>query len=165
MSMTERMREPLAHRRGLRQDEHDDPDDVKLPELNLIRYGGDGDRSVVVCGWFAYEREVPNPPGGGAPEYFPFAGGAAAERPLDGAVDPACRPLPGFHAYATRARLVVGGTGPRGKDRETAATWARRQQALLKRCRLNGLARDGKYSLSPSDEPRSPSKSFILRKL
>jgi hypothetical protein len=78
--MTERMREPLAHRRGLRQDEHDDPDDVKLPELNLIRYGGDGDRSVVVCGWFAYEREVPNPPGGGAPGYFVrrWGGGRAA---------------------------------------------------------------------------------------
>jgi AraC family transcriptional regulator, alkane utilization regulator len=34
---------------------------VKLPELNLIRYGGAGERSVVVCGWFAYEREVSNP--------------------------------------------------------------------------------------------------------
>jgi len=31
--------------------------------------------------------------------------------------------------------------------------------------RLSGLARDGKSSLSPSDEPRSPSKSPILRKL
>jgi AraC-like DNA-binding protein len=34
---------------------------VKLPELNLIRYGGQGDQAVVVCGWFAYERDVPNP--------------------------------------------------------------------------------------------------------
>jgi AraC family transcriptional regulator, alkane utilization regulator len=34
---------------------------VKIPELNPIRYGGQGARVVVVCGWFAYERDVPNP--------------------------------------------------------------------------------------------------------
>jgi len=43
---------------------------VKLPELNLIRYGGDGDRSVVVCGWFAYEREVSNPLVAALPKIF-----------------------------------------------------------------------------------------------
>ncbi|MES2480503.1 MAG: AraC family transcriptional regulator [Pseudomonadota bacterium] len=43
---------------------------VKLPELNLIRYGGDGDRSVVVCGWFAYEREVSNPLVAALPNIF-----------------------------------------------------------------------------------------------
>jgi AraC-like DNA-binding protein len=43
---------------------------VKLPDLNLIRYGGEGDRSVVVCGWFAYEREVPNPLVAALPNIF-----------------------------------------------------------------------------------------------
>lgn len=33
----------------------------RLPELARVRYGGHGERSVVVCGWFAYERDVPNP--------------------------------------------------------------------------------------------------------
>jgi AraC-like DNA-binding protein len=33
----------------------------RVPELERIRYGGDGDRTVLVCGWFTYESDVPNP--------------------------------------------------------------------------------------------------------
>lgn len=33
----------------------------RLPELRRLRYGGAGDRTVVVCGWFSYERDTPNP--------------------------------------------------------------------------------------------------------
>jgi AraC family transcriptional regulator, alkane utilization regulator len=43
---------------------------VKLPELAPIRYGGQGDRAVLVCGWFAYEREVPNPLVAALPRMF-----------------------------------------------------------------------------------------------
>lgn len=34
---------------------------IRMPELNLVRYGGDGERAVLVCGWFSYERDLPNP--------------------------------------------------------------------------------------------------------
>ncbi len=34
---------------------------LQMPELNLVRYGGDGERALLVCGWFAYEPDVPNP--------------------------------------------------------------------------------------------------------
>jgi AraC family transcriptional regulator, alkane utilization regulator len=34
---------------------------VKLPELARARYGGSGAATVVVCGWFAYERDVRSP--------------------------------------------------------------------------------------------------------
>jgi AraC family transcriptional regulator, alkane utilization regulator len=34
---------------------------VRLPELAQVRYGGDGQGTVLVCGWFAYERDVPHP--------------------------------------------------------------------------------------------------------
>lgn len=34
---------------------------VQLPELGRVRYGGDGERSVVACSWFAYERGMTNP--------------------------------------------------------------------------------------------------------
>ncbi len=34
---------------------------VRLPELAPVRYGGEGARTVVVCGWFAYERGAANP--------------------------------------------------------------------------------------------------------
>ena len=33
----------------------------RMPELAPVRYGGDGERTVVVCGWFAYEGDLPNP--------------------------------------------------------------------------------------------------------
>ena len=35
--------------------------DPRVPELARLRYGGDGERTVLVCGWFAYESEVPDP--------------------------------------------------------------------------------------------------------
>ena len=31
---------------------------LKIPELSLTRYGGEGAATVVVCGWFAYERQI-----------------------------------------------------------------------------------------------------------
>ncbi len=34
---------------------------LRTPALNRVRYGGDGERAVLVCGWFAYERELNNP--------------------------------------------------------------------------------------------------------
>lgn len=39
----------------------DDAIEVKVPDLKTLRYGGEGDRTVVVCGWFAYERDVASP--------------------------------------------------------------------------------------------------------
>ncbi len=35
--------------------------DPRVPELSRLRYGGDGERTILVCGWFAYEGEVPDP--------------------------------------------------------------------------------------------------------
>ncbi len=34
---------------------------VKLPDLARARYGGPGASTVVVCGWFAYERDLRSP--------------------------------------------------------------------------------------------------------
>lgn len=34
---------------------------VRLPETAPVRYGGDGERTVLVCGWFAYEDDMPHP--------------------------------------------------------------------------------------------------------
>lgn len=35
--------------------------DPRVPELARLRYGGSGERTVLVCGWFACESEVPHP--------------------------------------------------------------------------------------------------------
>lgn len=34
---------------------------TRLPDLNCVRYGGDGARTLLVCGWFAFEQEMVNP--------------------------------------------------------------------------------------------------------
>jgi AraC-like DNA-binding protein len=34
---------------------------LKLPELAPLRYGGEGEATSLVCGWFAYEGEAANP--------------------------------------------------------------------------------------------------------
>lgn len=34
---------------------------LKLPDLALTQYGGKGAQTLVVCGWFAYERDVATP--------------------------------------------------------------------------------------------------------
>jgi AraC-like DNA-binding protein len=54
---------------------------VKLPELSRIRYGGEGDRTVVVCGWFAYERKVPHPLVATLPRIFRSAVGRRPSGP------------------------------------------------------------------------------------
>ncbi|AGU51815.1 transcriptional regulator, AraC family [Variovorax paradoxus B4] len=42
----------------------------RAPELERIRYGGDGDRTVLVCSWFAYEGDAPNPLMANIPRLF-----------------------------------------------------------------------------------------------
>ena len=42
----------------------------RAPELERIRYGGDGDRTVLVCSWFAYEGDAPNPLMANIPSLF-----------------------------------------------------------------------------------------------
>ncbi len=34
---------------------------LDIPCVAPVRYGGSGDSTLLVCGWFAYERDVPNP--------------------------------------------------------------------------------------------------------
>jgi AraC-like DNA-binding protein len=33
----------------------------QIPSVERIRYGGDGDATIIVCSWFAYEGDAPNP--------------------------------------------------------------------------------------------------------
>jgi AraC family transcriptional regulator, alkane utilization regulator len=43
---------------------------IKVPDLNNMRYGGDGDATHIVCGWFAYERDVTSPVISALPRLF-----------------------------------------------------------------------------------------------
>lgn len=44
--------------------------ELKVPELARTRYGGDGDATVIVCGWFGYERHVASPVMAALPPMF-----------------------------------------------------------------------------------------------
>lgn len=61
---------------------------VKLPELAPRHYGGDGAPCNLVCGWFAYERNVPNPLLAALPGTFRVALGG---RPAGGWIEQSLR--------------------------------------------------------------------------
>jgi AraC-like DNA-binding protein len=54
---------------------------VHLPEMRRVRYGGDGDRCVLVCGWFSYERGMSNPLVSTLPHLFSTLVGARPSGP------------------------------------------------------------------------------------
>jgi AraC family transcriptional regulator, alkane utilization regulator len=45
----------------------------RMPSLERIRYGGDGEASIIVCSWFAYEGDAPNPMMANLPRVFTTA--------------------------------------------------------------------------------------------
>ena len=45
----------------------------RAPELERIRYGGDGETTLLVCSWFAYEGTTPNPVMTNLPRLFTTA--------------------------------------------------------------------------------------------
>jgi AraC-like DNA-binding protein len=80
---------------------------VKLPELAPMRYGGDGDAVRLVCGWFAYERDVPNPLLTALPAVFRVAlgrrpAGPWIEQSLRYALQEAAAGHPGSAAVAAK---------------------------------------------------------------
>lgn len=44
--------------------------DVQVPSLTRMRYGGQGDATLVVCGWFGYERHIASPVMSALPRLF-----------------------------------------------------------------------------------------------
>jgi AraC-like DNA-binding protein len=80
---------------------------VKAPELALMRYGGDGDRTALVCGWFAFENDMPNPVVAVLPRVFRAAimrrpAGPWLEQSIRYALVEAASGQPGSGAVATR---------------------------------------------------------------
>jgi AraC-like DNA-binding protein len=80
---------------------------VKVPELKPMRYGGDGDRTRLVCGWFAYDRDVPNPLVAVLPQVFrsPVGqrpAGPWLEQSIRYALGEAASGQPGSSAVATK---------------------------------------------------------------
>jgi AraC-like DNA-binding protein len=85
----------------------DDAVRVKVPELKPMRYGGDGDCTRLVCGWFAYDRDVPNPLLAVLPQVFRSAvglrpAGPWLEQSIRYALGEAASGQPGSSAVATK---------------------------------------------------------------
>src|SRR5215213_5052389 len=85
----------------------DDAVRVKVPELAPMRYGGDGDCTRLVCGWFAYDRDVPNPLVAVLPQVFRSAvghrpAGPWLEQSIRYALGEAAAGQPGSSAVATK---------------------------------------------------------------
>lgn len=80
---------------------------IDIPSVAPVRYGGNGDSTVLVCGWFAYEGDVPNPLLAGLPALFRSAVGGRPcgpwlEHSLRYALSEAAARRPGSSAVAAR---------------------------------------------------------------
>ena len=86
--------------------------DFRVPQLTRMRYGGDGDATVVVCGWFAYERHVASPVIAGLPRIFRTSirnrpSGAWLESSIRYAVGEATSARPGSDVVADKLAEVL----------------------------------------------------------
>lgn len=80
---------------------------VRLPEMAQVRYGGAGAPCVLVCGWFAHERDQPNPLLSALPRLFCVAlgnrpAGAWLQQSIRYATQEAASRQPGSTAIAAR---------------------------------------------------------------
>lgn len=85
---------------------------IRLPELARVRYGGAGDRTTLVCGWFTYEHELPNPLIRTLPRMFRSSvgqrpSGRWVEQSIRYALDEAAAPRPGFDVVAAKVAEVL----------------------------------------------------------
>jgi AraC-like DNA-binding protein len=91
----------------------------RMPELARIRYGGDGDRTVVVCGWFAYADDLSNPLTSHLPRMFitPLRdrpAGPWLEQSVNFVLDEGARRSPGSDIVASKVAEVLFAEALRG---------------------------------------------------
>lgn len=80
---------------------------IQSPNLRTVRYGGNGDACHIVCGWFAYEDDIPHPLLKSLPEVFVAprparAAGDWIEQSIRYVTSESAIDAPGTSAVATR---------------------------------------------------------------
>lgn len=100
---------------------------LKLPELQRVRYGGDGDPTIAICGWFAYERHVTSPVMSALPRLVRTnirgrSSGPWLERSIQYAVGEATSGGPGAQLVAEKLAEVLFVEALRGYIDELAET-------------------------------------------
>lgn len=88
------------------------PVSPRAPELERIRYGGDGERTLLVCSWFAYEGDAPNPVMANIPRLFTTAlrsrpAGAWIEQSVSFVLNDAASRAPGSEVVAAKVAEVL----------------------------------------------------------
>ena len=83
---------------------------VKVPEIVPARYGGAGEGTILACGWFAYEGDVPNPLLAALPRVFRVS---LAQRPAGPWIEQSVR-----HALREAATGGPGSTAVAAKVAE-----------------------------------------------
>jgi len=91
----------------------------RVPELDRIRYGGDGERTVLVCGWFAYEGDAPNPIMESLPRLFSTSvrrrpAGRWIEQSVNFVLGDAASRTPGSNMVASKVAEVLFAEALRG---------------------------------------------------
>jgi AraC-like DNA-binding protein len=91
----------------------------RVPELVRVSYGGDGERTVIVCGWFAYEGDLPNPLTVHLPRMFVTAlrsraAGSWIEQSVNFVLEDAAGRRPGSDMVASKVAEVLFAEALRG---------------------------------------------------
>ena len=86
--------------------------EIDVPQLSRLSYGGHGDSAELVCGWFAYERQIATPLTSTLPPMFHArirdrAAGAWLESAIQYAVQEASSSSPGSGAMASHLAEVL----------------------------------------------------------
>jgi AraC family transcriptional regulator, alkane utilization regulator len=84
----------------------------RVPAVERIRYGGDGESTVIVCSWFAYEGDAPNPMMANLPPLFTTAlrkrpAGPWIEQSIDFVLGDAASRAPGSEMVAAKVAEVL----------------------------------------------------------
>jgi AraC family transcriptional regulator, alkane utilization regulator len=98
----------------------------RVPAMERIRYGGDGETTVLVCSWFAYEGDAPNPMMSNLPSLFTTslrrrAAGPWIEQSIEFVLGDAASRSPGSEMVAAKVAEVLFAEVLRGYIEATPA--------------------------------------------
>lgn len=84
----------------------------RMPAIERLRYGGDGEPTMIVCSWFAYEGDAPNPMMASLPNLFTSAlrrrsAGPWIEQSIDFVLADAAAKTPGYEVLASKVAEML----------------------------------------------------------
>lgn len=101
---------------------------LKFPEVARMHYGGDGNTTVAICGWFNYDRHIGSPVMGALPRLFRTSirarrSSAWLESSIRYAADEASSGRTGYDAVADKLAEVLFVEALRNVETERTRAW------------------------------------------